>query len=55
MSAPDGREKVIQEVASRNSKLQLFYTIRVQKEKRKKNSSSSSVFSPSVKREINFT
>ena len=55
MSAPDGREKVVLEVASRNSKLPLFYTIRVQKEKRKTKSSSSSVFAPSIKREINFT
>ena len=54
MSAPDGREKVIQEVASRNSKLPLFYTIRVQKEKGKF-VVVCHVFSPSIKREINFT
>ena len=42
-------------MTSRNSKLPLFYTIRVQKEKRKTKSSSSSVFSSSINREINFT
>ena len=48
-------KKLFKKLASRNSKLPLFYTIRVQKEKRKTKSSSSSVFSSSINREINFT